>query len=502
MKKNRILLVQPPYKIKRKTEPKKAFHPLGLGYIAAVLEQAGYHVGILDCIVEGWNTETKIQGDFLRIGITPEEIKTKILDFSPDVVGISSMFFTQADNAHEIAKLAKQANKNVIVVMGGGRPTVAPEQVLADSNVDLVVLGEGEHTILDILKALNEDSDFSGLDGVAFRENNKIKILPKTKFIENLDEIPFPARHLLPMDKYLKINVVHGTVRRTPVSPIISSRGCPGGCTYCGIDQIWGKRFRGRSAENVAAEIEHLVNKYGVKELHFEDDNLVYDSERADRLFSIMIEKKLDLIWSTPNGTAIMRLDNDLLFKAKASGCYEMALGIESGDPDVRKKIIKKPLKEEKIKEVVKTLQDLDIDSIGFFIIGLPGEKKDQIEKTIQFSQELGLSGACFSIATPYPGTKLYDICKVKNYLEADFHPEKLRFVEANIKTPDFTSEEIRQYYEDTVIVQKKLRLKKIFRNPAQLPFVFYKFFSRVLMNPGYLKTYTMAIVNMINRRN
>ena len=190
-----LLFVPPAFTFKDRIDI-NPLPPLGLGYLGAVLENNGIEVKVVDCIVEGWHRRIEVEKNILRIGLPFEKIEEIIRNYGPDIVGVNSLFTVQRKNAGEIYKIAKKVDKNIISIAGGGHPTVMPELVLSDENVDYVVIGEGEDTIIDLIGVIEGEKSISDLDGVGYKENDKIRIIPKTKFIGDLDEIPFPARHL------------------------------------------------------------------------------------------------------------------------------------------------------------------------------------------------------------------------------------------------------------------------------------------------------------------
>jgi len=200
-----VLLVMPPATISREYT-KEIQPPLGLAYIAACLE-SDYNVKIVDAACEGWHQEKEESKNLITYGLSFQNLKELIQDFKPDLIGVSCLYSMQYKNAHQVCAIAKELDKNILTVMGGAHPTALPQKTLQDINVDIVVLGEGESTSKELLAALSKGQDLSGIDGVAFRQNGKIAISPKTNFIQDLDQIPFPARHLLPMEKYFKINL-------------------------------------------------------------------------------------------------------------------------------------------------------------------------------------------------------------------------------------------------------------------------------------------------------
>ncbi|HPM43487.1 MAG TPA: cobalamin-dependent protein, partial [Candidatus Omnitrophota bacterium] len=320
----KILLIQPPAFVLDDKSDMNPNVPLGIAYIAGVLEERRYEVKILDAFVEGLENEIPVDEGRVLIGLTSDQIEKAIKECKPDVVGVSSLFTMQRRNAHNVCAIAKKAAPGTVVVMGGAHPSAEPEMVLKDPNVDFVVIGEGEMVMAELMKRLGEGSGLSDLDGIAFRDGGKIKVNRKQEYVKDLDALPLPARHLLPMNKYFKFKKSHGINRRSPYASIVTSRGCPFGCTFCSTHIVWGRLYRARSAENVLKEIRHLVKEYGIRELLFEDDNLTLNRERAFEIFRGMVNEKFDLIWRTPNGVAVKTIDEEMLVIMKESGCYQL----------------------------------------------------------------------------------------------------------------------------------------------------------------------------------
>jgi len=459
----KILLVQPPYDILR-IEPKGAQPPLGLAYLASVLER-DYEVKILDAVVEGYEYEQIIDRDFKRYGLHFDDIKKEIEKFNPDVVGVSCLFSTQAENSHKVVELAKEVNPDIVTLFGGAHPSALPELVMEDANVDFAIIGEGEYTTRDLLRVLETGSGFSTLDGLAFRENGSVRVLPKTSYIQDLDKLPFPARHLLSMEKYFKINTPMGTTtHRIPNTCLSTSRGCSANCIFCSIHTVWGRKYRTRTPENVIDEIEFLMKKYGIKELQFYDDNLTFNRVRAFRIFNEMIKRKLNLLWTTPNGVAIWTLDEELLRKMRESGCYKISLGIESGDDYVLHHIIQKPLNLKRVKPIINFCKELGMCIDAFFVVGFPGETKEQMEKTLTFARKLKVDNLSITLATPHPGTRLYEICQRENYLKPDFNFKAIRSRRGQIDTPQFTAKEVEKMVSRVNFIS---RLELFFRSPS-----------------------------------
>jgi magnesium-protoporphyrin IX monomethyl ester (oxidative) cyclase len=446
--------------------------PLGLGYLGAVLENAGIEVKIVDCLMAGWNHRVEIEKDIIRVGLPFYQIEDIIRDYGPDMLGVNSMFTKQRDNAHKIYELAKKVDSNIITVAGGGHPTVLPELVLADRNVDFLVLGEGEDTTLELVRGIEAETDISRIDSIGYRENGHIKIIPKTRFIEDLDRLPMPARHLLNMEMYFGLKSSHGSRRKRRFSPIITSRGCPAGCTFCSAHRVWGRRFRPRSPENVIAEMKHIKEKYGIEEIVFEDDNVTLNVKRAERLFDMMIEERLGLVWDTPNGVAAFALNENIIDKMKASGCYKLNLALESGNQYVLDHIIKKPLKLERAKQLVKYAQNIGLDIGIFLIMGMPGETRQQIQDSFNLVKELGTYTPHISVATPYPGSELYEICRQNKYIPDDFTLDDLFIRSFCISTEDWSGKELEAIVRSG---EKSLFLCQLKRHPARIFHLFIK---------------------------
>jgi len=488
----KILLIFP-HRISMKGYKEDLTPPLGLAYIAAVLEERGYYVKILDVSAEDFYNREEIGGEYIQIGLSNEEIETRIIDFNPDVVGVSCLFSSQFQDMCDICKMTKKIDERIITVVGGEHPSALPEESLMNDYINFVVIGEGEYTMLYLMEAVKEGHDFSKIDGLGFKKGKRIVINPKTKFIEDLDELPLPARHLLPMETYFKMNLPQaGTSRKSPNTPIMTSRGCTGHCIYCATAKFWGRKYRTRSIEKTLEEMEYLTKEYGVKEVQFIDDNLTLNKKRTLQLFSGMIKRNLNLVWSTPQGIALWALDEEVLRKMKESGCYEITLGIESGDQEVLNDIIKKRLKLEKVEPLVKAARKLGLITKGYFVVGLPGETKEQMQKTFDFARKLKLDAAGIFIATPLPGTELYRLCKEKNYLKAGFGFEKINYAKGNIETPDFTAREVEQLVSKNTL---SINMGLILRNPLRF---IKKYFSTFCSNPRFFIDYMFFLLENI----
>jgi anaerobic magnesium-protoporphyrin IX monomethyl ester cyclase len=313
-----------------------------------------------------------------------------------------------------------------------------------NTSVDFIIIGEGEFTLRELLGTLNDKKSLSDIDGLAFRQNDSIIINPRTKFIENINEIPFPSRELFPFEKYISTWSFWALPRKGyRTASLVTSRGCPIKCIFCPSSIYWGEKYRVRSVENILSEMQSLIDTYKINNFQFIDDNLTLNKERAKQLFSKIIERKLNISWFAPNGISVWTLDEEMVSLMKKSGCYEFTLAIESGNQDVLTKIVKKPLDLEHVKGAVKIVKKYKINTCSFFVLGFPGEKKEQIKETISFARRLKLDRYIFFCATPFPGTEMYEICKREGYISNDYDGIYNELVSPKFETPDFTRKEL-----------------------------------------------------------
>lgn len=408
----RILLFCPTMTVRGSdTTTPGATPPLGLASVAAYLETKGHDVKIIDAIAEGLNIVKRTKNS-IRVGLSTPDIFAKIAYYNPDIVGISSMFTVYAPDAHEIAKLVKKFNQKIPVVFGGAHTSILSENVLKDKNVDLAVIGEGEETMLEIVTLHQNNASLKNILGTAVRDSmgkyHKNKLRP---FIPDINTLPPPARHLLPMDIYLNASrdISHSYTYRSPSTTVITSRGCPGNCIYCAVPGIWGRTWRPYTAQRIYDEIEYLKTRYGVREIQFLDDNISVNPKRLDEICNLLIENNLDIKWTTPNGIAIWTLNKQLLIKMQKSGCYRLTFGIETGHPETQK-FIRKYLDLDKAAKIIKTASDLGIWIFSTYIIGFPYETKESIKTTFDYAIKSYSDFVVFILLMPFPNTDVTNI--------------------------------------------------------------------------------------------
>ncbi len=412
----RVCLINPPQVQHQKWGGRpRLFPPLGLAYIAAVLETE-HEVNIIDANAEGWRSLRKIDDGLLFCGLSLNEIESRIKKCNPDIVGISIPFSIAKGIASQIAQIVKSIDKNVPVVVGGPHPSVRPTQTLQVPSIDYVVIGEGEHTVVELLDSVIEDTPLKKVKGIGYKHNGEICITESREPIQDIDGLPFPARHLLPMDEYFSAFKMGRASRLMYMSnerwtTMFTSRGCPFHCVFCSIHLTMGRKFRPRSPDNVVQEISHLIEKYQIKHINFEDDNMTLNKKRFERICNMIVDKNLDITWSAPNGIRADTLDQKLVYAMKRSGCKRVFVAPESGVQTVVTNIIKKNLDLKSVEHAVYLLNRTGIEVDASFVIGLPGETKEDIWKTIYYAvklRKLGVKNTGFNIATPYYGTELY----------------------------------------------------------------------------------------------
>ncbi|MFQ5560717.1 MAG: B12-binding domain-containing radical SAM protein [Nitrospinota bacterium] len=479
-----VLLINPP-----QTFPKKFYSvkdmrisiPLGLLSVAASAEAAGFKVSILDAFTVNNHFELHENKNTIRLGCSFETLGEEIQNRAPDVVGITSPFSAQVENALKVAQIAKEIDKKILVVGGGPHASVRVEDYFKNSCFDVAVMAEGELAFVDLLKHFETaNGDFGFLNKIpnlAFQEAGRVK-KNRVDFIPKLDPLPFPAYHMVNLEKYFELFKEGFSSRTYPSServvPVITSRGCPYKCVFCSIHSHMGRKWRFHSAEYVLRHLKLLVEKYNVKHFSFEDDNISVDIHRFEKIVDgILSHRKRSvrwkISWDTPNGVRADTLTEEVLKKSKQSGLHFLVIAIESGDQEVLDTIINKKMDLKCTEDVAKWCKKLGINLGAFFIIGFPGETKENIQTTLDMAFFLNKKYdviPSIALATPLLDTKLYDIAKKNNFLTEELTGESLLTAtmvkgKGLIRTKEFTPEELSEWSNR---FYKKLMLHQILK--------------------------------------
>ncbi|MBN1622357.1 MAG: B12-binding domain-containing radical SAM protein [Endomicrobiales bacterium] len=372
---------------------------LGVGYVGASLKSDAHRVRIFD---------SAFYDDYIPV------LRDVLKEFEPEVVGITGFTF-QHSSMIKMAELVNALSPDTLIILGGPHASVLAKTILAKYKfVDFVIVGEGEESFPGLLKALYTGSALESLPGLVYRNEGGIRA-NNSYFISDLDNLKKPWDVLNPLD-YQK-GRIHGFIaKEQPVTQVISSRGCPYECTFCAGRAVLGNKMYLRDPKKFVDEIEYLKDEFGIKEVQIVDDNFTFYRDHAVNVCNEMINRKLDISWSLPNGVRADKLDKELLGLMKKAGCYSIGIGIEFGSPRMLK-MVHKSLDLEKAKETVMLCNKLGFITTGFFLIGYPEETLEDIKMTADFISSLPFDRIRVSIPFPYPGSELF-----KYYLERNYH--------------------------------------------------------------------------------
>jgi len=416
----RVLLVNPPY------ERLKGFSvesiPLGLLYIATVLDKAGYRVKVYDADTDFGGSglaytnvnraeSQKTYKESLNDKAHPcwDEIRRVIEEYDPDFVGVTMM--TPAHSScREVFKIVKEYPDKVLIA-GGPHVTIAGTKVMDDNpEVDFAFSGEAEYSLLGFMKILSHESrNFSEVKGVMYREGGHVRFTGKADRINDLDELPLPDRELL-----------HNCERygKDKLSLMVGSRGCPFSCAFCASVPLWERKVRMRSPRNIMKELDYLVDTYGVRSFGFWDDTFT-SNKRSIMEFCGLVEERYGARLNWDCLTNVNCLDEEVLRVLKRSGCKRVRIGVESGSDDILKKI-KKNITTEQVMRAAGLIKKHGFWLHAYFMVGMPHETEEDLKKTIDFIKRLDPDSLNLCTFTPYPGTELYDYAVEQNLIKRD----------------------------------------------------------------------------------
>ncbi|MFH1956619.1 MAG: radical SAM protein [Patescibacteria group bacterium] len=467
MKKLKILLMKP------YSESDELIPPFSLGYLATAIRK-DHEVEILDGIKDK---------------ITLNKFENILKEKRPDIIGIQ-IFTFHVSIIKDYLRLIKNILPNSKILLGGPHPSCSPFNIFDFfPEIDWAFKGEAEVGLSRLLDYLASDQinekNVSEIPGLIWKKDKKT-IINSQIFVDDLDKFDMPSWDLIRPDKYPLSP--HGSFfKNYPIAPIIITRGCPFSCTYCAGHLVSGKKIRFRGLDNVIEEIKTLYHKYGIREIHIEDDNFTFNHELVFDFCKKLKENNLNITWTCPNGVRLDTLTKELLTAMKDAGLYSISVGIESGSERILRDM-KKNLTKEKIKEKIDLIRKCGLEVSGFFIIGYPTEKKEDIMETINFALDLDLERAGFFIFKPFPGTEatrqLFEKGELKEMSDEDW----TRFILADVvyAPPTMTKSELKKLRKKALLsfyLRPKIILKllKEIKNLEHFKFVLKRSYSWLL---------------------
>lgn len=413
----KVTLVNPPYPEHAHSHP--PFIPLGIAYLGAVAEQAGHEVNVIDCQAEK---------------LTVDAFKSRVSQGQPDVIGVTSTTLLY-NQAKAILTAAKEVHPNATTMIGGSHVTFWDENALNECPaIDVIVRREGETTFTELLQRKQNNESFAGVLGTTIRgKDGKIIRHDDRPFLMNLDSLPSPAYHLLPIDAFHRMGKT--------IFPLVTSRGCVQWCDFCSTVRMFGRGYRVRNPHKVVDEMEMLHNKYGESQFTFYDDAFTINRNHTIAMCQDILDRKLKVEWDCE--TRVDAVDKELLEIMHKAGCITVWFGVESGSTKILEKMHKK-INREQVKDAFKMAQKAGMMTIASAVIGFPGETEETAWETINFINSLNPDDIGCYIATPYPGTPMYEEVVKNGWLRVtDFN--KYDTATPTFETPDLSMERLRE---------------------------------------------------------
>lgn len=411
----KIALINPPVALDDEFGNLKAVRnvipSLGIGYLAAVARNNGFSVVIYDCPVEQ---------------ITYGELLAKLKAQNPDIIGYSATTLGIGRAMHS-AKMVKEKFPRSIFLIGGPHVSALPEETMLNSVFDVGIIGEGEVTFLELIKSTRDSNydiskiNFETVEGIIYRKGDSLFTTKPKNFVEDLSELPLPARDLYP--PLARYHPTPASYRKLPLGHLLTSRGCPYLCTFCDR-KIFGTKYRKNSPEKVAEEIEELIKKYNAKEIKFYDDIFILDKNRFFKIFELVRQKGLRFPWTCHS--RVDNVDKEILKEMKKMGCWQILFGLESGAQE-KLNLLGKEFSLEQVRETINLVKKEGFSIRADFIVGFPGETKESLRKTVEFAKGLNIDVAHFNVFTPFPGTELYQLAlKEGKILHKDYNSYRM----------------------------------------------------------------------------
>ena len=428
--------------------------------LIGVLKQKGYDVEIIDANINNYSED---------------ELREKIIEINPRIIGIGLMSLEYRDSVHKCFEIIKKVNTKITTLVGGIYPTLCPEIITKDKNIDYFIFGEGENRLPALLKAIEAGEGFKEIDGITYPSEGQFITNPLTeKNAVNVEELPLPDYSKFDMNRYTNYTqkfTQNFNFKQLPVAITMTSRGCPFRCGFCASKELYSQRVRTVSPAKVLQEVDMLIDNYGIKEIIFVDDNILVPKRRALEIMEGLIERKKNgknIIWKS-NNLPIHNMDDEILDKMKESGCYQIIVSIESGCQETLNRM-RKPINLVQTEKTLEKIKARNFDDVSSnFVIGYPGDTWDDIQECFRWVESMIDKGllnyGTFHITTPFPKTELYEICKREGYLPEGFNFENFYgFGKGVITTPEFVPSELHvvRAFEWDRINFKTLEQKKI----------------------------------------
>lgn len=405
--------------------------PLGILYVAGYLKKHSNHeIKIIDAQVDRLNYD---------------ELKERIKNFAPEMIGITAMTFTLLDVIKTV-EVAKEVCPETKITLGGPHVHIYPEETINLKNVDYVVVGEGEETFCSLLKNLNDNEALKKISGLVFKENGQIINTGVKSYCADLDQLPFPPREMIPYKKYFSL-----LAKEEPTTTMFTSRGCPFRCSFCDRPTM-GKIFRKRSFKNVVDEMEECL-KLDIKEIFIYDDTFTVDRKRVIDVCEEILRRKLKFSWDIR--ARVDTIDETMLLLLKKSGCKRIHYGVESGTEKILK-VLNKNITLKKVEEVFKLTRKMGIETLAYFMIGSPTETREDILESIRFAKKLNPDFTQITLLTPFPATQLYKQALEEKVFENDYWREFAKNPQPGFKTKYWTKELSNDELQDLLIYAYK----------------------------------------------
>jgi len=424
---------------------------LGILFLAGITRQKGFPTVLIDASA---------------LSLTGEELLQRVEAEHPDVLGLSAATFS-IFHAAKFAVLVKERLPGMTVIIGGPHVSAAPEETMERFPVfDMAVIGEGEETIIDLLKAMDANASLADIPGIVLRHGGKLVTTGRRPLLANLDQLPNPAWDLLEgfPERYLPAPF---KVRRFPAASLVTSRGCPNSCIFCDRS-VFGTSCHAFSAEYVVGMIRHLVESFGIREISFEDDTFITFKKRLVAICQGIIDLGMDISWTCLG--RVNGVDKETLELMRRAGCWQISFGIESGCQEILT-TIHKNITLEQIEEAVALCRDTGILSKGFFIVGHPGETQETLARTLDFALKLPLDDISVTMLTPFPGTEIYK--RASEFGEFNNDWSKMNLLNT-VFIPRGLTREVLEQYQREMLRQFYLRpriilgyLRRLMANPA-----------------------------------